>query len=84
MQREGGEREQHVTRLLTSFLTSAIHSRRRRDWLTEEGKGGETLPFRCSSRGKDFHRDILRGGDVMSPFVFRGRRDGICEINDHG
>lgn len=42
----------HVRRLLTSFLTSAIHS------LAGYGEG--TLPFRCSSRGKDFHRDILR------------------------
>lgn len=28
--------------------------------------GGETLPFRCSSRGKDFHRDILWGRRYVS------------------
>lgn len=27
---------------------------------------GETLPFRCSSRGKDFPRDILRGRRYVS------------------
>lgn len=61
--------QQHVTRLLTSFLTSAIHSRRRRGWLAGE---------------KHFHLDahlvekiftgIYYGGDVMSPFVPRKER----------
>lgn len=66
---EGEPVQQHVTRLLTSFLTSAIHSRRRRGWLAGE---------------KHFHLDahlvekiftgIYYGGDVMSPFVPRKER----------
>lgn len=55
---KGGE----PPRLLTSFLTSAIHSRRRRGWL------GKRFHLDAHLVEKIFH-GIYYGGDVMSPFV---------------